>query len=88
MGTGATHFRVGKVKAMAGTGFWRWGNIEKERSLRVLGEKPKETEEGAERSSCDKGRVVNYTKNCPLPSHFLEMNFTWVKYLAICSDFC
>lgn len=24
----------------------------------------------------------------PFPSHFLEMNFTWVTYLAICSDFC
>lgn len=58
------------------------GGIEREREPKVEPQgswkKVKgETEEGTERSSCDKCRVVNCTESCPFPSHFLEMNFTW-----------
>lgn len=45
---------VGKVRATAGSGFWRCGNIEKgspSKSLRVAGEKPKESQKKVRRGA-------------------------------------
>lgn len=45
---------VRKGRAMAGSGFWRWGNIEKgspSKSLRGVGEKPKESQKKVQRGA-------------------------------------
>lgn len=80
----------GKVKAMAGSGFWRWGNIEKgspRKSLRVPGEKPKERQKKVLRGAVVINAECELYGQLLLPKPFSWDGLYMAEQLAICSDF-